>query len=229
MVDAASGTGFPGDLDVDLIKWMARGQTNGFQMRIFFQTFDTDKVLKRGFPRLGGCFKTALDGSIGSMDAALLQPYEGTDNCGILYYTDDELYQRFSKANKLGLQIAMHAIGDAAFEQATKTFKKVLDEYPRKDHRHGIIHACMPTEEGLKICKDYNIQILAQPAFLDPSGSLFEPMHKALGKRVLDAEPYRKMLNYGLIISAGSDAPVTMPDPIEWLYKACNNPNEKIR
>lgn len=229
MVHAASGTGFPGDLDVDLIKWIARGQTSGFQMRIFFQTFDTDKVLKRGFTRLGGCFKTALDGSIGSRDAALLQPYEGTEEKGILYYTDLQLYEYLSKANKLGLQIAMHAIGDAAFEQATKTFKRVLDEHPRDDHRHGIIHACMPTEEGLKICKDYNIQIMAQPAFIDVEGALFQPMYAALGERVWEAEPYRKMLDYGLTISAGSDAPVTMPDPIEWLYKACNNPNEKNR
>ena len=80
MVHAASGTGFPGDLDVDLIRWIAKGQDSGFQMRIFFQTFDTDKVLKRGFKRLGGCFKTALDGSINSRDAAVIKPYEGTDD-----------------------------------------------------------------------------------------------------------------------------------------------------
>jgi predicted amidohydrolase YtcJ len=50
-------------------------------------------------------------------------------------------------------------------------------------------------------------------------------MFELLGDRVFNAEPYRRFLDEGLIVSAGSDAPVTMPDPIEWLYKACNNPN----
>lgn len=225
MVDAVSGSGFPGDLDVDLIRWIARGQDNGFQMRIYFQTFETEKVIKRGFPRLGGCFKTALDGSITSRDAAMLKPYEGSDNYGILYYTDEQLYEYLSKAHNLGLQIVMHAIGDAAFAQATRTYKKVIDANPRANHRHGIIHASMITDEGLQICKDYNLQILAQPAFIDMTGEIFQPMYEVLGDRVYEAEPHRRFLKNGIMMSAGSDAPVTLPNPIEWLYKACNNPN----
>ncbi|MFW5780623.1 MAG: amidohydrolase [Bacillota bacterium] len=229
LVDAASGTGFPGDLDVDLIKWIARGQQNGFQMRIFFQTFDVTKVKKRGFTRLGGCFKAALDGSIGSGDAALNEPYNNKEDKGILFYSDEEVYENFKAAHLDNLQISVHAIGDAAFDQATRTLKRVLDENPKKDHRHGIIHASLPTEEGLKICRDYDIQIFAQFSFIDVSGALFDPMYKALGDRVYAAEPYRKMVDYGIKVSAGSDAPVTMPDPILWLYNACNNPNEKNR
>ena len=107
MVHAASGTGFPGDLDVDLLRWIAKGQDNGFQMRVFFQTFDTAKVLKRGLTRLGGCFATALDGSIGSRDAALIEPFEGTDNKGILYYPETAVGV-FAKAHNLGLRAERH-------------------------------------------------------------------------------------------------------------------------
>ena len=53
----------------------------------------------------------------------------------------------------------MHAIGDKAFDQASKALKAALDDYPREDHRHGIIHSCMITEEGLDICKKYHIKL----------------------------------------------------------------------
>ena len=48
-------------------------------------------------------------------------------------------------ANRAGLQIEMHAIGDKAFVQAVRAIKAALDDLPREDHRHTIIHACLPT------------------------------------------------------------------------------------
>ena len=55
----------------------------------------------------------------------------------------------------------MHAIGDAAFDQAVRAIEAALKDFPRQDHRHGIIHACLPTEEGLQKCADLGIQIPA--------------------------------------------------------------------
>jgi len=223
------GSTVPGDFDVNLLIWAAKGQRSGIQMRIMYQTFALKKIVKRRLPRLGGCFETALDGSIAMRDAALKEPYCGTNEYGILYHKDKELFEKVSNANKAGLQVQMHAIGDAAFEQAAYAIKYALDEHPRKDHRHGIIHGSLPTAEGVKICKQYNIQILAQFAFLDLNGDNFEPMYAALGERVYQAEPYRQLWDKGIVLSAGSDAPVTEPDPIAWLNKACNNLNYKNR
>ena len=159
------------------------------QYRVFFQTMDTEKVIKRGLTRIGGCFETALDGCFGSKDASLLTPYENSNDCGVLYYSDEKVTEFCKKANRAGLQIEMHAIGDRAFNQATRALKAALDDYPREDHRHTIIHACLPTEEGIEICKKYNISFSEN----------------------------------GIRLSAGSDAPCTTPDPINWMYKACNH------
>lgn len=82
-----------------------------------------------------------IDGCFGSMDAALTATYEGTENKGVLYYSDEEITQFCIKANRLGLQIELHAIGDRAFDQAAAAIKAALEDYPREDHRHGIIHA----------------------------------------------------------------------------------------
>jgi len=191
-------------------------------MRLFFQTMDTAKVLKRKLPRIGGCFATALDGCYGSMDAALTKPYEGTDNCGILYYTDEEVIDFCKKANRLGLQIELHAIGDAAFNQATRAMKAALDDYPRVDHRHGIIHACFPTAEGLAICEKYQIQIPLQTSFIDWPQEPDWYLRNILGEREAMLNPLRKFLDHHIVISAGSDSPCTDPDPMLWIYKACN-------
>jgi len=57
-----------------------------------------------------------LDGCFGSEDAALRQPYANRpQNRGILFHSDEEATQFAKRANREGLQIEMHAIGDAAW------------------------------------------------------------------------------------------------------------------
>ena len=227
MIHTVSGVGFVRDLDVDLERWFGRGLNNGMQMRVFFQTMDVKKVQKRHLPRVGGCFATALDGCFGSKDAALRVPYENSDSKGVLYYSDAQVAEFCKKANRAGLQIEMHAIGDKAFDQACRALKAALDDYPRKDHRHGIIHDCLPTEEGIKICRDYNIQMPVQSAFInwkqEPDEYLESIMDKERTERL---NPLRTFNENGIVVSCGSDAPCTSPDPIVWIDKAVNNMNQ---
>jgi hypothetical protein len=223
LIHTVSGVGFPKDLDVDLERWLGRGLTNGFQMRVFFQTLDVEKVVKRKLERIGGCFATALDGCYGSMDAALLEPYVGTDSKGVLYYTDEQVIDFCKKANRVNLQIELHAIGDAAFNQATKAIKAALDDYNRKDHRHGIIHACLPTKEGLEICRDYNIQLPVQTSFINWAQEPDEYLNEILGERSERLNPLNTFRNYGIRLSCGSDAPCTDPNPMFWIHNACNH------
>jgi predicted amidohydrolase YtcJ len=227
MIHTVSGVGFPKDLDVDLERWLGRGLNNGFQMRVYFQTLDIEKVRKRKLERIGGCFATALDGCFGSLDAALLEPYRGTDSQGVLYYTDEQVIDFCKKANRANLQIELHAIGDAAFNQAAKAIKAALDDYPRKDHRHGIIHACLPTTEGLEICRDYNIQIPVQTSFINWAQEPDEYIQEILGERNNKLNPLNTFKNYSITMSGGSDAPCTDPDPMLWIHNAVNHSTEE--
>ena len=223
MIHSVSGVGFTLDLDVDMENWFAKGMENGMQMRVFMQTLDVDKVLRRKLPRIGGCFETALDGCFGSMDAALLSPYELFDDKGVLYYSDEKVIDFCKKANANGLQITLHAIGDAAFDQATRAIKAALDEYPRFNHRHSIIHACLPTEEGLEISEKYNILLPVQTAFINWPQEPDSYLESILGERCKRLNTLRDFMNHKLTICAGSDGPCTDPDPIQWIYKACNH------
>ena len=230
MVHSVSGVGFAMNLDISLEKWFGRGLDGDFQLRIFAQSMDTKVATRRGFPRIGGCFACALDGCFGSKDAALNEPYEGTtDDYGVLYYTDEEVIDFCKKANRAGLQIEMHAIGDRAFDQATRALKAALDDYPRKDHRHGIIHDCMVTEEGLQICSDYHIQMPMQSAFIGWKQEPDEYLEEILGERAQHLNELRRIWDAGVVISAGSDGPCTDPDPISWIDRAVNHSDASQR
>lgn len=224
MVHTVSGVGFPMNLDIDLEKWFGRSAQNGFQLRVFAQSMNVKTATRRGFPRIGGCFACALDGCFGSADAALNEPYEGKkEDRGVLYYSDEQVTAFCKEANRAGLQIEMHAIGDRAFDQAARALKAALDDCPRTDHRHGIIHDCFPTKEGIQICRDYGIQMPMQTAFIGWKQEPDEYLQTILGSRADELNPMRTLWDDGIMISAGSDAPCTDPDPISWIDHAVNN------
>ena len=228
MIHSVSGVGYTLDLDVDMEHWFAKGLNNGLQLRVYFQTMDVKKAKRRKLTRIGGCFDAALDGCFGSEDAAMLQPYEGTDSTGVLYYTDEQVTEFCKKANREGMQIELHAIGDAAFAQATRALKAALDEYPRTDHRHTIIHACLPTEEGIQICAEYKIALAVQSCFVDWPNEPQEYLERILGERAGKLNPFKTYAQHGIIQSLGSDGPCTEPDPILWIHKACNNGEQSL-
>ncbi len=231
LVHPAEGVGFPLDLDVDLVRFISGGFANPLLFRVFFQTMDIQKVIKRKLPRIGGCFATALDGCFGSMDAALIETYENdSNNKGILVYPDKDLFQFVQKAHDTGLQVQLHAIGDAAFDQATRAFESALKNNYRNDHRHSIIHGCMTTPKGLERCARYQINIASQPAMLHLNLEPLSYLEKILGNRVHNLFPHQTMLDMGIPVTGGSDAPVTLPDPVSGIYSACNhfNPAQSV-
>jgi predicted amidohydrolase YtcJ len=224
LMHSVSGVGFPGDMDVTLESLFARGLRNPFQCRLFFQTMEVGKVLKRKLPRIGGCFATALDGCFGSVDAALTSPYaDDPDNTGVLYYPDERVRSFAREANRAGLQIEMHAIGDRAFEQAVDALTAALADFPREDHRHAIIHACLPTQRGLEACARAGIALAVQPAFLRWEQEPLSYLQKILGNRAYELSPLETMRRMGLRMAGGSDAPCTPPDPLASIWAACNH------
>ena len=227
LIHSVSGVGFALNLDITMESCFARSVQNGLQIRVFPQSMDVGVAKRRGLPRIGGCFACALDGCFGSQDAAMHEPYAGdTDNRGVLYYSDEQVTAFCKRANREGLQIELHAIGDRAFDQACRALKAALDDFPRDDHRHGIIHACLPTQEGMEICARYHIQLPMQIAFDNWRQEPPEYTRSLLGEaRNARLNPIRSFRERGCTVSFGSDAPCTSPDPIAWLCKAVNHSN----
>ncbi len=224
LIHNVEGVGYKNDIDVTTMQLMARGLPQAF--RIFFQTTEVDKVLKRKLPRIGGCFRLALDGCFGSEDAALSMPYANNpENKGFLLYTQEEVNDFCIRANRSGLQISMHAIGDVAVDQALTAYETALKAFPRADHRHTIIHADLIPEEMQRRAAKLGICIAVQPAFLYWKHEPAEYLERILGERVGQMLPLRSLIEKGIKISAGSDAPCTIPDPIASIHYCCNHPN----
>ena len=226
-IRSVESIGFPMDLDVTLAMMIgkARAKKNNIQTRMFFQTMDVSKVKKRKLPRIGGCFEAALDGAFAACDAALTKPYKNDPkNKGILVYPDEKITDFVKEANRAELQVELHTIGDAAINQAINAIEKALQDYPREDHRHSLIHASLISDENIKKCAELGISITVQPAIpispLEPISFLEE----TIGDRVYASSPYRKITDAGIHLSGGSDGPVTHPDPIPGIYGACNHP-----
>ena len=230
-IHTVSGVGFIANLDITIEKLFAKSLRNGFQIRVFPQALNTKVATSRSIPRIGGCFECALDGCFGSRDAALNEPYtDAKGGEGILYYSDEKVIDFCKKANRLGLQIELHAIGDKAFDQATRALKAALDDCPREDHRHGIIHDCLPTEEGIAICKEYKIQMPVQSAFIGWKQEPDSYLEELLGtERASRLNPIKTFADNGIVVSFGSDAPCTDPDPIQWIHRAVNHSNLEER
>ncbi|MBF0224518.1 MAG: amidohydrolase family protein [Desulfobacterales bacterium] len=226
LVHTAEGIGFPLDLDIDLMRIAALGLNQKF--RIYFQTMDVKKVVKRKLPCIGGCFATALDGCFGSQDAALKNPYTNNQsNNGVLFYPQEEVTKFVKEAHKQNLQISLHAIGDAAIEQALNAYEEALSEIPKKNHRHIIIHGDMINEKLIERAAKLEICIAPQPPFLYWKEEPMAYLKSILGDRADNLMPLKTMLNAGITIASGSDAPCTIPDPIFGIYAACNHRNSK--
>lgn len=225
MIHDVSGVGFPLNLDITMESLFAKHLHNHFLVRVFPQSMNVKVATHRNLPRIGGCFECALDGCFGSQDAALNEPYTNdSNNNGVLYYSDEKVTKWCIEANRCGLQIEMHAIGDKAFDQATRCLKAALDDFPRDDHRHGIIHDCLPTDNGINICSKYHIQMPVQTAFINWPQEPDSYEETILGKeRASNLNPIRKFLDKGIVVSCGSDAPCTDPNPLLWMDKAVNH------
>lgn len=196
----------------------------------YFQTTDVDAVLEAGLPRIGGCI--LIDGSIGSQTAALMQPYsDSPETCGVLYFEQPEIDAFIARAHAAGLQIAVHAIGDRAIEQALSAYEAALKgpgSKPR-DHRHRIEHFLIPTPDQVQRARDLGITPAMQPAFEHFWGGPEGLYASRLGDRIVRTNPLRTLLDVGIIVGGGSDSLVTPMNPLLGIHSAVNHPNPEHR
>ncbi|WP_350343153.1 amidohydrolase family protein [Proteinivorax tanatarense] len=196
----------------------------------FLQTMDIEKAIKKKCKRVGGCFVNQLDGCFGAKDAALKQPYnDEKNNYGWLVYSQEEIENFVKKAHENEIQLALHAIGDAAVEQAVNAFEKVLKDDLSKDHRHAIIHGDLFPKEYIQKAGRLKLYCAVQTPFLTWPEEPLEYLLEVIGDRAYQKHPLPLMLESGITVANGSDHPSSRVNPLMGLYSCCNHPNEKYR
>lgn len=185
----------------------------------YVATTDVGYALDLGLGRIGG--DLALDGSVGARTAHLTQPYPDSTGTGVRYHEDDGLFQFLHDAHLAGLQVGLHAIGDAAIEQAVSCWELVyqtLDSRERRHfraRRHRIEHFEMPTTAQTERAARLGLAASVQPAFDAEWGGEGQLYEQRLGEtRASQMNPFRTLQERGIEIGAGSDSPITALDPM---------------
>lgn len=166
-----------------------------------------------------GAMKVFGDGSAGGLTAAMSEPYivGEPENRGIFIYSDEKMHGYLAHYHRLGYQLAIHAIGDAAIEQVLSGIEKAdSPEHPIRGRRHRIEHCGFLTDGQLARMAAAGIDPVPQPVFIYEFGDLYVTN---LGQQRADASyPMRKWLDAGLRAAASSDAPVCATDPFKNLF-----------
>jgi hypothetical protein len=193
---------------------------------LYPQTTDLDMVRELGVDRVGGCL--LVDGSIGSYTAGLFEDYsDRSGERGELYFEYDELEEFVKKANREGLQVALHAIGDRAIEMALDVYESALRDYSRDDARHRIEHFELATDEQIERARELGVCVCMQPTFERFWGGKGGMYEERLGDRPTNR--LRTVMTAGVGLGFGSDSDVTPMDSLLGLASAMLHPNEGER
>ncbi len=173
----------------------------------------TDRWLKAGL------LKTNIDGSGGSLSAAMLEPYASApDNKGLLLLDADTLMQMVIERDAAGFQIGIHAIGDRANRVVLDAFAAAIDRNGRRDSRHRVEHAQFVSAADLDRFGSLGVIASVQPSHL-LTDLRWAPT--LLGReRETDAYRWKSFIDSGAHVCFGTDYPVEPIDPMRGLYAA---------
>ena len=158
-----------------------------------------------------GPLKLLGDGSLGSRTAHLSVPYaDAPETRGFSLYSAERLTEMISFAHAHGMQVAVHAIGDACLDRVLDAFEAALKEHPRADPRHGIVHCQITRPDQLDRIQALGLHVYAQSIFLDYDIHIVE---KRAGKKLASSSySWKTLSDRGVSVSNGSDCPVELPD-----------------
>ncbi|MGG0658218.1 amidohydrolase [Rummeliibacillus pycnus] len=167
-----------------------------------------------------GPAKLFTDGSSTGPTIATREGYTSNpEDHGILYYTEDEIYEVLGKAHELGYQITVHAQGDKAIELYLNVVERALKENPRENHRHRIEHAGISSPDLQERMKELKMIPIPNPPFPYEFGESYLTNY---GERTDYMYPARDFIDQGIIAAAGSDSPVTTYNPFIGIHEAVN-------
>jgi len=168
-----------------------------------------------GGHRIGG-IKVYVDGTFGSLTSCMHEPFSDHPHTrGMLTKSPEEIYRRMRFAHGAGLQIALHAIGDAAVRLCLDLYDRLLSEHPRAGHRHRLEHASILDEAALRDTARLGLVLSVQPMFIHSEKGW---LHRRLGpQRARRTYPFRSILEAGIPLAGASDAPVESPDVLHAL------------
>ncbi len=207
--------------------YMSLADDDALHMRIYAMLSDTGAnldamgkpLIAYGKDRLDiRAVKIYADGALGSRGAAMLEPYsDDVENRGLPFVNDDELFAFVDKANRMGFQVGIHAIGDRGNRLALDAVTRAQDGKP-SPLRNRIEHAQIIALEDIPRFAALGVIASMQPTHATSDMNMAED--RIGPERIKGGYAWRRLLNSGAVIASGSDFPVELANPFHGLYAA---------
>lgn len=207
---------------IDVMEQMAR--ENAFDFRAYVLISDDSADIAHYYalgPRsalYGGrlwvrAIKLYADGALGSRGAALLSPYsDDPGNTGLLVSSEAHLESVAESALRHGFQVATHAIGDRGNRNVLDAYEAALRAVPRADHRFRVEHA--QVIDPADIPRFAALGVIPSMQGSHQTSDMRWAQDRLGPSRIRGAYAWASLLNTGVIVPNGSDAPVEQVNPL---------------
>jgi len=207
--------------------YMSMADDSELDLRIYAMLSDAGKNLDAigdpihgyGEDRLDiAAVKLYADGALGSRGAAMIEPYsDDVENRGLPFYTTDELTRFTRKANDMGFQVGIHAIGDLGNRMALDAFEAVQNS-EASPLRNRVEHAQIVALDDIPRFAELGVIASVQPTHATSDMNMAED--RIGPERIKGGYAWRRLLESGAVLASGSDFPVELANPWHGLYAA---------
>jgi len=168
-----------------------------------------------------GHVKYFSDGGMGARTAWLIEPYLDADR-GMPLIDMDVLTRDINKADKAGLSVMVHAVGDRANHELVNIFQdlesnRVRFRWSAPIIPHRIEHVQMIRPEDADRLRNLNVALCVTPANMVLDMNLID---SAVGEKGKWTYAFRRLLDTGAAVMFSSDCPVCDPDPLLGIHAA---------
>ena len=157
--------------------------------------------------------KISSDGALGSRGAAMLEAYsDDPDQTGLILVDSSRIHAIARRALESDFQLNVHAIGDRANRMVLDIFESALNENPVADHRFRIEHAQILSPQDIP--RFAELDVIPSMQGSHQTSDMYWAVDRIGPTRALGAYAWRSLLNSGVVIPNGSDAPVESINPL---------------
>jgi predicted amidohydrolase YtcJ len=168
--------------------------------------------------RWGGV-KGLMDGSLGSRTALFHEPYlDAPGQHGIRVEPRQEIHRLVAAADRHGLQVTVHAIGDEANDDILDIYAAVEKTNGRRDRRFRVEHAQHLSENAISRFARQKVIASVQPYHAVDDGRW--AVRRIRPRRLHGTYAFRALMNTGATVTFGSDWPVAPLDPLTGVHAA---------
>ena len=169
-----------------------------------------------------GALKGFADGSLGSTTALFFEPYlDAPSTSGLAndeMIPESKMLRHIVDADRAGLQVAVHAIGDKANHLVLNFFEQAITANGPRDRRFRIEHAQHLRADDIPRFAKLGVIASMQPYHAIDDGRWAE---KRIGpERARRTYAFRSLLDAGAILAFGSDWDVAPMIPLSGIYGA---------